>query len=143
MRYSRLVPSNGLTIRVCFNEGRVTVSVFCLVPDGVISFKAVCERRNSTKEDSCQCIEVYVPGSVSSEDLEPEHNHFKRETATTEVHITIEGMETENVFVVDTTDGDNPNDCVGTEVADDCIDPEGTVLSITKPRALEMALESV
>ena len=129
MRYTRLVPANGLTIRVCSSEGRVTLSVFSYVPEhsgDVISFKLTCDHRNSTEDGSCRCLEVYIPGSSSSS---PQgHNTLKRETATTEVHITIEGMETENVFVMDTTDGDDPNDCVGTEVADDCSEriPKGT-----------------
>ena len=118
------VPTNGLTIRVYFSEGRVTLSVFCSVPDDVTRFQPTCDYRNSTEDGRCRCLEVYISGS-SGLSLHT-RNRLKRETATTEVHITIEGMETENVFVMDTTDGDDPNDCVGTEVADDCIDPEGT-----------------
>ena len=124
MRYTRLVPDNGLTIRVCSSEGRVTISVFCYVPENsgnVISFRPTCDYRNTTEDGNCQCVEVYIPGSVCSSPHG--HSRLKRETVTTEVHITVEGMETENVFVMDTTDGDDPNDCVGMEVASDCVRP--------------------
>jgi hypothetical protein len=130
MRYTRLVPDNGLTIRVCSSEGRVTISVFCYVPENsgdILTFKPICDHRNDTKETSCLCLGVYIPGSiVSSEDQQQEEHsrrRLKRETVTTEVHITVEGMETENVFVMATTDGDDPNDCVGMEVASDCVRP--------------------
>ena len=128
MRYVRFVPANGLTIRLCSSEGRVTASVFCYVPEDsgkVISIKPICDHRNST---NCECIDVYIPESASSSQ-EHSRRRARRETVTIEVHITVEGMETENVFVMDTTDGDDPNDCAGMEVASDCIklDPEGTV----------------
>ena len=123
MRYVRRVTANGLTIRVCSSEGRVVTSMFCNVPEDsgkVLSVKPICDHRNST---NCTCIEVYVPGSASSSQ-EHSRRRARRETVTTEVHITVEGMETENVFVMDTTDGDDPNDCVGVEVAIDCINPD-------------------
>ncbi|CAI8042444.1 Collagen alpha-6(VI) chain [Geodia barretti] len=126
MRYTRLVPDNGLTIRVCSSEGRVTMSVFCYVPlpkdlGNVISFRPTCDYRNTTEDGNCQCVEVYIPGCVCSSPHDD--SRLKRATVTTEVHITVEGMETENVFVIDTTDGDDPNDCVGMKVASDCVRP--------------------
>ena len=139
MRYTRLVPHNGLTIRVCSIGGRVTISVFCYVPEDsgdILTFKPICDHRNDTMEAaSCQCVEVYIPGSIgSSEDPQQEEQsrrRARRETVTTEVHITVEGMETENVFVMDTTDGDDPNDCVGVEVASDCVRPSESPKGIT------------
>ena len=127
MRYVRFVPANGLTIGVCSSEGRVTMSVFRYVPEDsgkVMSFQPTCDYRNTTEDGNCQCVEVYIPRSVSSSS----HNdsRLKRETVTTEVHITVEGMETENVFVMNTTDGDNLHDCVGMEVASDCVTPSKT-----------------
>ncbi|CAI8054244.1 Collagen alpha-6(VI) chain [Geodia barretti] len=124
MRYTRLVPDNGLTIRVCSSEGRVTISVFRYVPEdsgNVISFQPTCDYRNTTKDGNCKRVEVYIPGSVSSSPHDD--SRLKRATVTTEVHITVEGMEIENVFVMDTTDGDDPNDCVGMEIASDCVRP--------------------
>ena len=126
MRYTRLVPDNGLTIRVCSSEGRVTISVFRYVPlpkdlGNVISFRPTCDYRNTTEDGNCQCVEVYIPGCVCSSPHDD--SRLKRATVTTEVHITVEGMETENVFVIDTTDGDDPNDCVGMKVASDCVRP--------------------
>jgi collagen type VI alpha len=128
MRYTRLVPHNGLTIRVCSIGGRVTISVFCYVPEDsgdILTFKPICDHRNDTMEASCPCLEVYIPGSIgSSEDPQQDERsrrRAKRATVTTEVHITVEGMETENLFVMDTTDGDDPNDCAGMAVASDCV----------------------
>ena len=123
MRYVTNVPDNGRTIRLCSSEGRVAMFVSYYVPEDsekVMSIKPICDHRNFT---NCTCVEVYVPGSASSSQ-EHSRRRLKRETVTTEVHITVEGMEIENVFVMDTTDGDDPNDCVGMEVAIDCINPD-------------------
>ena len=119
------VPPNGLTIQVYFTEGRVTLSVFCSEPGDSgngISFRPTCDNRYTNENGSCQCVEVYVPGSLLRK--EKSQGRLKRETVITEVHITIEGMERENEFVMDTIDGDDPNDCVGMEMASDC-NPEG------------------
>ena len=114
------VPDNGLTIRVCSSEGRVSISVFCPVPeDSDISITPMPDLRNTTENYTSKCSEVYISGPTTYS-----YKRLKRETVTTEVHITVEGMETENVFVMDTTEGDDANDCVGMEVADDCMDPE-------------------
>ena len=117
------VPDNGLTIRVCSSEGRVSISVFCpSVPeDSDVSITPTAVLHNTTYNYTSKCSEVYISGPTT---YEHSYKRLKRETVTTEVHITVEGMETENVFVMDTTDGDDPNDCVGVEVADDCIEPE-------------------
>ena len=116
------VPDNGLTIRVCSSEGRVSISVFCPVPeDSDVSIPPTAVLQNTTYNYTSKCSEVYVSGPTT---YEHSRRRARRETVTTEVHITVEGMETENVFVMDTTDGDDPNDCVGMKVADDCIDPE-------------------
>ena len=119
------VPPNGLTIQVHFTEGRVTLSVFCSEPGdsgNSISFRPTCDDRYTNENGSCQCVEVYVPGSLYPQ--QESNRRLKRETIITEVHITIEGMEMENEFVMDTIDGDDPNDCVGMEMASDC-NPEG------------------
>ena len=133
MRYVTFVPANGLTIRVCFSEGQVIITVFCLEPgdpDNVITFPPLCKYRNTTKDGNCKCMEVFVNGTAGhpeedSPQKQQSRRRARREATTNEVHITIEGMGRENVFVLDVHDGDDPNDCVGMMVADNCIYPEG------------------
>ena len=129
MRYVTFVPAEGLTVQVCYIEGRVAVSVFCPDSDHVEVYKLTCDYRNTTEDGSCKCMEVFINGTTGSPGEGPQkqksHRRVRRETTTTEIHITIEGMERENVFVVDIHDGDVPNDCVGKMIADNCIYPEG------------------
>ena len=124
MRYITFVPANGLSIRVCSNEGRVTIFMFSMDQErsgSLRSFKPICDHRNSM---DCDCVQVYIPQFISSP-KDHSRRRARRETVTTEIHITIEGMERENVFTVDIHDGDVPNDCVGMEIASDCNHPNG------------------
>ena len=130
MRYVTFVPAEGLTVKVCYIEGRVAVSVFCPTSNHVEVYKLTCDYRNTTEDGSCKCMEVFINGTTGlpgegSPQNQKSHRRARRETTTTEIHITIEGMERENVFVVDIHDGDVPNDCVGKMIADNCIYPEG------------------
>ena len=130
VRYVTFVPANGLSIRVCSNEGRVTIFVFSMDQEqsgSLRSFKPICDHRNST---DCKCMQVYIPEFVSSS-KDHSRRRARRETTTTEIHITIEGMEMENLFVLDIHDGDDPDDCVGMEIASDCIIPEGYIYVVT------------
>ena len=123
-RYVTFVPTNDLSIRVCSNKGRVTIFVFSMDQEqsGYLrSFKPICDHRNST---DCKCVQVYIPEYDSSSE-DHSRRRARRETVIIEVHITIEGMESENEFVMNTTDGDDPNDCVGMKIASDCEDPNG------------------
>ena len=130
MRYVTFVPAEGLTVQVCDIEGRVAVSVFCPDSDHLKIYKLTCDYRNTTENGSCKCMEVFINGTTSPPGEGPMKQHSRRrarrETNTTEVHITIEGMERENVFVVDIHDGDVLSDCVGRMVSDDCIYAEGS-----------------
>ena len=126
MRYVTFVPAEGLTVRVCDIEGRVAVSVFRPASgdsDHDKIYKSTCDYRNTTDDGSCKCMEFFINGTT--EPSQKQQRRARRETTTIEIHITIEGMEKENVFTVDIHDGDVPNDCVGRMVADDCIHPEG------------------
>ena len=132
MRYVTFVPVDGLTVRVCSSEGRVIVSVFCPALGASDHFKYIkptCVPDNTTEDGSCKCMEFFINGITGPPGEGPQKQHSRRrarrETNTTEVHITIEGMESENVFVMDIHDGDVPNDCVGKMIADNCIYPEG------------------
>ena len=124
MRYVTFVPAEGLTVQVCDIEGRVAVSVFCPDSDHLKIYKLTCDYRNTTENGSCKCMEVFINGTTGPS--QNQQRRARRETNTTEIHITIEGMERENVFVVDIHDGDVLSDCVGKMVSDDCIYPEGT-----------------
>ena len=123
VRYVAFVPVNGLSIRVCSNEGRVAIFVFYTDHEHSGILKPVCENRNST---DCDCVQVYIPEFVSSS-KNKNRRRARRETTITEVQVTIEGMERENLFVIDIYDGDDPNDCVGVEIASDCIIPKGYI----------------
>ena len=123
MRYVTFVPAEGLTVQVCYIEGRVAVSVFCPTSNHVEVYKLTCDYRNTTEDGSCKCMEVFINGTTRPS--QNQQRRARRETNITEIHITIEGMERENVFVMDIHDGDVPNDCVGRMVSDDCIYPEG------------------
>ena len=126
MRYVTIVPVNGLSIQVCSNEGRVAISAFCRdqeLAEYLGSFKPICDHRNN-----CDCVQVYIPEFPSSS-KDQNRRRARRETVTTEVQVTIEGMERENLFVLDIYDGDDPNDCVGVEIASDCIIPKGYILT--------------
>ena len=85
------------------------------IPIGKGLFKCL---HNTT---DCKCKGAYISGSDhSTKEYVRRSAAQKREAATTEITITIEGMEYDNEFYVDITDGDVPTDCVGAMVAEDC-----------------------
>ena len=132
MRYVTFVPAEGLTVQVCDIEGRVAVSVFCQASgdsDHFQFYKPICIPDNTTNNGSCRCMEFFINGTTGppGEGPQKQHSHrrARREATTTEIHITIEGMESKNIFVMDIHDGDDPNDCVGIEIASACNDTNG------------------
>ena len=107
-------------MQVCTSKGQVSTYVSAMGspnPDGVASLQFKC-LHNTT---DCKCKEAYISGSDhSTKQYVRRSAAQKREAATTEITITIEGTEYDNEFNVDITDGDVPTDCVGAMVAEDC-----------------------
>ena len=120
VRYQEPIPSNGLTLRVCASLGQVNIYLTTGATDDVdnsVNLNFTCVNT------SCSCKLAYVSGSQQS-DGHGSSQTVKREAIKIEVTVTVEGTESENVFDVDFTDGDDPNDCVGVKLADNCAKKE-------------------
>ena len=120
VRYQEPIPSKGLTIRVCASLGQVNIYLTTGAThdvDNSVNLNFTCV------DTSCSCKLAYVSGSQQLKG--PDRRQLvKREAIKTEVTVTVEGTESENVFDVDFTDGDDPNDCVGVKLADNCANKE-------------------
>ena len=120
VRYQKQIPSKGLTLRVCASLGQVNIYLTTGAThdvDNSVNLNFTCV------DTSCSCKLAYVSGSRHS-DVPDRRQLVKREAIKAEITVTVEGTESENVFDVDFTDGDDPNDCVGVKLADSCAKKE-------------------